>query len=147
MLPSCVAQSRPIHPHIIPRAPQAGIAALREGFTRYTANTGTAELRAAICRKLSQENGLEYAPGQVVVTNGAKQAIAQAVIGLCGPGDEARCCCGGAAVSCWDKAVAVGRVAGVVCGTVAVALSCQHVRRSLPCPFLPTPDTTPHPLS
>lgn len=54
------------------------------------ANTGTAELRAAICKKLQEENGLAYKPGQVVVTNGAKQAIAQAVIGLCGPGDEAR---------------------------------------------------------
>ena len=66
----------------------AGQAALGSGVTRYTANTGTAELRGAICRKLREENGLEYKPGQVVVTNGAKQAIAQAVIGLCGPGDE-----------------------------------------------------------
>ena len=38
--------------------------ALRGGFTRYTANTGTAELRAAICGKLKTENGLEYTPGQ-----------------------------------------------------------------------------------
>lgn len=44
---------------------QAGIAALREGFTRYTANTGTAELRKAICAKLKSENGLEYTPNQV----------------------------------------------------------------------------------
>jgi hypothetical protein len=73
---------------------QAGIAALNEGFTRYTANTGTAELRAAICSKLAGENGLRYAPGEVVVTNGAKQAIAQAVIALCGPGDEARLAAG-----------------------------------------------------
>ena len=43
---------------------QAGVEALRGGFTRYTANTGTAELRAAICGKLRTENGLEYTPGQ-----------------------------------------------------------------------------------
>lgn len=47
---------------------QAGVAALREGFTRYTANTGTAELRKAICAKLKSENGLEYAPNQVPLT-------------------------------------------------------------------------------
>ena len=43
---------------------QAGVEALRGGFTRYTANPGTAELRAAICGKLKVENGLEYTPGQ-----------------------------------------------------------------------------------
>jgi hypothetical protein len=43
---------------------QAGVEALRGGFTRYTANPGTAELRAAICAKLKTENGLEYTPGQ-----------------------------------------------------------------------------------
>ena len=85
------------------------MAALRQGFTRYTANTGTAELRKAICSKLKSENGLEYAPNQasaqllwccahtglltphhlqIVVTNGAKQAIAQAVMAATGPGDE-----------------------------------------------------------
>ncbi len=38
--------------------------ALRGGHTRYTANPGTAELRAAICAKLKTENGLEYTPAQ-----------------------------------------------------------------------------------
>jgi aspartate/methionine/tyrosine aminotransferase len=43
---------------------QAGVEALRGGHTRYTANPGTAELRAAICAKLKTENGLEYTPAQ-----------------------------------------------------------------------------------
>eukprot|EP00887_Chlorella_sp_A99_P005624 scaffold1.g5624.t1 len=66
----------------------AGKEALDKGFTRYTPNTGTSALRAAICRKLAAENGLEYAPDEVVVSNGAKQAIWQALFAVCGAGDE-----------------------------------------------------------
>eukprot|EP00850_Spirogloea_muscicola_P016620 SM000136S00166 [mRNA] locus=s136:144166:147260:+ [translate_table: standard] len=67
---------------------EAGIQALRDGFTRYTPNAGTAELRAAICHKLHAENGLFYTPEEVVVSNGAKQSIQQAVLAVAGPGDE-----------------------------------------------------------
>ncbi|CAJ2677012.1 unnamed protein product [Trifolium pratense] len=67
---------------------EAGINAIREGHTRYTPNAGTLELRQAICHKLKEENGIEYTPDQVVVSNGAKQSIAQAVIAVCSPGDE-----------------------------------------------------------
>eukprot|EP00850_Spirogloea_muscicola_P016511 SM000134S26954 [mRNA] locus=s134:188083:191084:- [translate_table: standard] len=67
---------------------QAGIQALRDGFTRYTPNAGTAELRAAICHKLHAENGLFHTPEEVVVSNGAKQSIQQAVLAVAGPGDE-----------------------------------------------------------
>lgn len=38
--------------------------------------------------KLRRENGLDYAPSDVVVTNGAKQAITQAVMAVCQPGDD-----------------------------------------------------------
>ncbi|CAL0329950.1 unnamed protein product [Lupinus luteus] len=67
---------------------EAGINAIREGYTRYTPNAGTLELRQAICHKLKEENGISYTPDQIVVTNGAKQSITQAVLAVCAPGDE-----------------------------------------------------------
>ncbi|PRQ48855.1 putative transaminase [Rosa chinensis] len=67
---------------------EAGINAIREGYTRYTPNAGTLELRQAICHKLQEENGISYAPDQVLVSNGAKQCIDQAVQAVCAPGDE-----------------------------------------------------------
>jgi aspartate aminotransferase len=67
---------------------EAAIAAIREGFTRYTENAGMLELRQAISRKLAEENGLEYTPEQILCTNGAKQAVAMAIEVLCRPGDE-----------------------------------------------------------
>ncbi|KAK4799296.1 hypothetical protein SAY86_024661 [Trapa natans] len=67
---------------------EAGINAIREGYTRYTPNSGTMELRKAICHKLKEENGLSYSPNEIVVSNGAKQSIAQAVLAVCSPGDE-----------------------------------------------------------
>ena len=68
---------------------EAGVAALHEGHTRYTANAGAADLTRAITRKLQEENGVEYDPAsEVVVSNGAKQSVAQAVQAACGAGDE-----------------------------------------------------------
>ncbi|CAN1224653.1 Bifunctional aspartate aminotransferase and glutamate/aspartate-prephenate aminotransferase [Linum grandiflorum] len=67
---------------------EAGINAIREGYTRYSPNAGTLELRSAICKKLKEENGLAYSPDQVLVSNGAKQSIIQAVLAVCSPGDE-----------------------------------------------------------
>lgn len=69
-------------------AAEAGIQAIRSGFTRYTAAAGTAELRAAICRKLQADNGLSYTPEQIVVSSGAKQSLFNALMVLCQPGDE-----------------------------------------------------------
>jgi aspartate aminotransferase len=67
---------------------RAGQDAIAEGFTRYTATAGIAELRAAIAGKLREDNGLEYEPSQVVVSNGAKQSIYNALMVLLDPGDE-----------------------------------------------------------
>ncbi|XP_068637343.1 bifunctional aspartate aminotransferase and glutamate/aspartate-prephenate aminotransferase [Aristolochia californica] len=67
---------------------EAGMRAIREGYTRYTPNAGTMELRTAICKKLKEENGLTYTPDQILVSNGAKQCILQAVLAVCSPGDE-----------------------------------------------------------
>ncbi|GAV89201.1 Aminotran_1_2 domain-containing protein [Cephalotus follicularis] len=67
---------------------EAGINAIREGYTRYTPNAGTMELRSAICHKLKEENGITYTPDQIVVSNGAKQSIYQALLAVCSSGDE-----------------------------------------------------------
>jgi len=56
----------------------AGCAAIRGGKTRYSPNTGTASLREAVCKKLLEENGVQYAPDEIVLSNGAKQSVAQA---------------------------------------------------------------------
>ena len=72
-----------------PHAPCAGgIAAIEEGFTRYTPTAGIVELREAIADKLQEDNGLEYRAGQVVVSNGAKQSIFNALMVLLDPDDE-----------------------------------------------------------
>lgn len=67
---------------------EAAIDAIRAGFTHYTDNKGTVELREAICQKLRRDNGLTYDADRIVCSNGAKQSVAQAVSVLCGPGDE-----------------------------------------------------------
>lgn len=60
----------------------------RKGFTRYTPNTGTSALRQTIAKKLLEENGLEYSAEEIVVSNGAKQAIWQALLAVVSPDDE-----------------------------------------------------------
>jgi aspartate/methionine/tyrosine aminotransferase len=67
---------------------EAGIRAIREGHTHYTENMGLPELRDAISRKLSVENGLSYDPQQILCSNGAKQSVALTVLALCRPGDQ-----------------------------------------------------------
>jgi aspartate aminotransferase len=63
--------------------------ALDAGATKYTPVPGTAELRKAVSDKFKRENGLEYAPEQIVVSTGAKQSIANVALALLNPGDEA----------------------------------------------------------
>lgn len=67
---------------------QAGIDAINSGFTRYTAAAGIAELKAAICAKFKRDNGLEYTPDQIVVSNGAKHSLYNALQVLVEEGDE-----------------------------------------------------------
>nr|CAB3478967.1 unnamed protein product [Digitaria exilis] len=64
---------------------EAGMNAIRDGCTP---NAGTLELKKAICAKLQEENGISYSPDQVLVSNGAKQCITQAVLAVCSPGDD-----------------------------------------------------------
>src|SRR5947199_4871170 len=67
---------------------RAAIEALEAGFTKYTPNAGIPELRQAIADKLAADNGLNYRAGQIIVSNGAKQACYNASLATCQPGDE-----------------------------------------------------------
>jgi aspartate aminotransferase len=66
----------------------AAMASLDGGFTKYTPSSGTPELRQAISDKFKADNGLEYKPSQVVVSNGAKHSCYNAILATCQPGDE-----------------------------------------------------------
>ncbi len=66
---------------------EAAHQALRDGFTHYTPNAGTADLREAVAHKL-QGDGIPVEAKHVLCSNGAKQSVAQAVLAVCGPGDE-----------------------------------------------------------
>jgi aspartate/methionine/tyrosine aminotransferase len=66
----------------------AAKSALDNGMTHYAPVAGIPELREAIALKLQTENGLNYSAANLVLANGAKQAIANAVLSVVGPGDE-----------------------------------------------------------
>jgi len=67
---------------------EAAKAAMDAGHSKYTDTPGVLPLREAICRKLKGENGLDYTPAQIVVSNGAKHAISNACAAIINPGDE-----------------------------------------------------------
>lgn len=62
--------------------------ALDNGFTHYSPVPGIPELREAIAVKLREENGLAYSAANIVLANGTKQAINNAILSVIGPGDE-----------------------------------------------------------
>jgi len=64
------------------------ISAINQGFTKYTASSGIIELKEAIIKKLKKDNGVEYIPSEIIVSNGAKQCLFNAILSLCNPGDE-----------------------------------------------------------
>jgi aspartate aminotransferase len=66
----------------------AAQAALEMGFTKYTPSAGTPELRQAISDKFKADNGLDYKPSQIIVSNGAKHSCYNAILATCQPGDE-----------------------------------------------------------
>lgn len=67
---------------------QAGIRAIERDFTRYTASSGTPDLRRAIAEKLHRDNGLDYPIDQIMVSSGAKQCLYNLAVALFEPGDE-----------------------------------------------------------
>ncbi|MDE7179915.1 MAG: pyridoxal phosphate-dependent aminotransferase [Muribaculaceae bacterium] len=66
----------------------AACRAIEENYSRYTAVAGYESLRRTVCDKLRTENGLDYEPAQIVVGNGAKQELANALLATVNPGDE-----------------------------------------------------------
>ncbi|MCP4442299.1 MAG: pyridoxal phosphate-dependent aminotransferase [Aureispira sp.] len=62
--------------------------ALDDGYTKYTPVSGLIELREAICKKLKRDNNLDYKTNQIVVSNGAKQSLANLSLSLLNEGDE-----------------------------------------------------------
>ncbi len=66
----------------------AAAAALAAGFTKYTPAAGIPELRKAIADKHRRENGLEYAPEQIIVSCGGKHACYNVILATCQEGDE-----------------------------------------------------------
>jgi aspartate aminotransferase len=67
---------------------EAAADAMRAGFTHYSPVLGVPELRTAIAKKLKTENGLDYGPNEICLANGAKQAIANAILSMIDQGDE-----------------------------------------------------------
>ncbi len=75
----------PTPAHIV----EAAVAACRQPANhRYTPTAGLPELREAIATKTKRDSGYEVTASQVLVTNGGKQAVANAFAVLCDPGDE-----------------------------------------------------------
>ena len=67
---------------------EAAVRAIDENFTFYSPVPGYMSLREAIAAKLSRENGLQFTPQQIVVGNGAKQALCNVILSTVDPGDE-----------------------------------------------------------
>lgn len=66
----------------------AAKAALDKGYTKYTPSSGLLPLRKAICEKFKKDNGLDYEPSQIIVSDGAKHSIFNACFALIEEGDE-----------------------------------------------------------
>lgn len=67
---------------------EAAKKAIDDNFTFYTAVAGYPSLRKAISEKLQKENGVTFTPEQIVVGNGAKQALCNVILAAINPGDE-----------------------------------------------------------
>lgn len=67
---------------------EAAIKAIKEGFTKYTPASGTNDLKAAVCRKFREYNGLDYQPNQIVISNGGKHSLTNVFNAILNPGDE-----------------------------------------------------------
>lgn len=66
----------------------AAINAITAGFTKYTPASGTMDLRNAVAQKLENDNGVTYAPTDIVISNGAKHALVNAFYAILNDGDE-----------------------------------------------------------
>jgi len=66
----------------------AAVQAISENWTRYSPVPGYPSLKEAIVGKLKRENGLDYQPSQILVSNGAKQSVCNTIMAIVNPGDE-----------------------------------------------------------
>ena len=66
----------------------AAMASLDGGFTKYTPSSGIPELRQAISDKFKRDNGIDYKPSQIIVSNGAKHSCYNAILATCQEEDE-----------------------------------------------------------
>ena len=66
----------------------AAVKAIEENWTRYSPVPGYPSLKEAIVKKLKNENGLDYKPSQIIVSNGAKQSVCNTIMALVNAGDE-----------------------------------------------------------
>ena len=67
---------------------EAAKVAMDAGHTRYTAATGIAELKQAICDAFKRDHGVTYKPSEVTISNGAKHCLHNVLVACCEPGDE-----------------------------------------------------------
>ncbi len=67
---------------------KAAIAAIENGFTKYTPASGTVELKQAICKKFKDDCGLDFGIENIVVSNGAKHSLTNIFMAICEKGDE-----------------------------------------------------------
>jgi aspartate aminotransferase len=67
---------------------ESAIKTIKEGNTRYTAASGIIELKEAICRKFKEDNNIIYKPNNIIISNGAKHSIQNALWAILNPGDE-----------------------------------------------------------
>lgn len=67
---------------------QAGIAAIKANYTRYTPASGALDLKQAVCDKIKRDTDLDYTTGNIVISNGGKHALSNVFICICNPGDE-----------------------------------------------------------
>lgn len=67
---------------------EEAISAIKQGFTHYTVNSGIIELKEAVIGKLKKDNKVEYKPAEIIISNGAKQCLFNAILTVCNPEDE-----------------------------------------------------------
>ena len=67
---------------------EAAKKAIDENFSHYTPVAGYLDVRQAVCTKLKRDNNLEYTADQIIISTGAKQSIANAVLALVDKNDE-----------------------------------------------------------
>ncbi|OGD15757.1 aspartate aminotransferase [Candidatus Atribacteria bacterium RBG_19FT_COMBO_35_14] len=67
---------------------EEAISAIKQGFTHYTVNSGIIELKEAIIGKLKKDNKVEYKTAEIIISNGAKQCLFNALLTVCNPEDE-----------------------------------------------------------